>query len=184
MTGVHPTLAQIRVLLADELTGATAEQLARHPDADSARWSAQQVIEHLMSSRRLTAASVEERLGKRMLQTRATLGQRVGQIAVCECGYFPRGRKSPAAVMPKEDGAVAISGNALVQQVSEQLTDMSSVLDRMEVQAGGADVLTHPVLGPLSVRRWRRFHLVHARHHLQQIRDALQGPNRSGAAAI
>jgi hypothetical protein len=31
-------------------------------------------------------------------------------------------------------------------------------------------VLDHPILGPLSIDQWRRFHLVHGLHHVKQIR--------------
>ncbi len=27
----------------------------------------------------------------------------------------------------------------------------------------------HMILGPLSLAQWRRFHLVHGRHHIRQI---------------
>jgi hypothetical protein len=29
--------------------------------------------------------------------------------------------------------------------------------------------INHMVLGPLSAMQWRRFHLVHGRHHIKQI---------------
>jgi len=31
-------------------------------------------------------------------------------------------------------------------------------------------VLDHPVLGPFSIEQWRKFHFVHGRHHVKQIR--------------
>jgi len=36
-------------------------------------------------------------------------------------------------------------------------------------------VLFHPILGPLTAQQWRRFHLVHGRHHLKQIEARLKG---------
>ena len=30
-------------------------------------------------------------------------------------------------------------------------------------------VLDHPVLGPLTAKQWRKFHLIHGRHHVRQI---------------
>jgi hypothetical protein len=26
------------------------------------------------------------------------------------------------------------------------------------------------ILGPLTIRQWRKFHLIHGRHHIKQIR--------------
>ena len=41
----------------------------------------------------------------------------------------------------------------------------------------GSDVklVNHPFLGPLTSDEWRRFHCVHGRHHLRQIRRACDG---------
>ena len=43
-------------------------------------------------------------------------------------------------------------------------------ISRCEARFGaGAKLANHPVLGPLTARQWRTFHLVHARHHMKQI---------------
>jgi hypothetical protein len=34
-------------------------------------------------------------------------------------------------------------------------------------------VAAHPLLGPLRVDQWRRFHVVHGCHHLEQLRSIL-----------
>ena len=101
------------------------------------------------------------------------------QIAICELGYFPRGRKAPDRVQPNRDisdspDAVCISGDELIVCIGANLAAMDTMLNRIEPQAEGAPVLTHMALGPLSVRRWRRFHRTHARHHAAQIRNAVQ----------
>jgi DNA-binding transcriptional regulator YdaS (Cro superfamily) len=49
------------------------------------------------------------------------------------------------------------------------------MLNRIEPQSKNAPVLTHFQLGPMSVRQWRRFHRVHARHHVPQIERAIRG---------
>ena len=71
MAAVHPLLDQTRELLAAPLAGCSAEQIGRHPAGDPARWSAQQVIEHLSATWRSTTSGVEDRLKKgRPLKTR------------------------------------------------------------------------------------------------------------------
>jgi hypothetical protein len=30
-------------------------------------------------------------------------------------------------------------------------------------------MLDHPILGPLTVDQWRKFHVVHTEHHVRQI---------------
>jgi hypothetical protein len=176
MAAVHPLLDETRELLAAPLAGCTAEQLDRHPGGDPARWSAQQVIEHLSATWRSTANGIEERLQKnRPLRTRPTLAQRCRQVAVCECGFLPRSRKAPPAVQPSQTDAEPRSGDELIARLTATLAAMDRMLNRIEPQAKGAPVLTHFLLGPLNVRQWRRFHRVHARHHAKQIERAMHG---------
>lgn len=170
---MHPLLDQTRELLAAPLAGCSAEQVGRHPGGDPARWSAQQIIEHLSATWRSTANGIEDRLQKnRPLRTRPTLAQRGRQLAVCECGFVPRRRKAPPAVQPGES-AEPLTGDELIARLSATLSAMDRVLNRIEPQAKGAPVLTHFLLGPLNVRQWRRFHRVHARHHVKQIKHAM-----------
>jgi hypothetical protein len=174
MAAVHPLLDQTRELLAATLAGCSAEQVGHHPGGDPARWSARQVIEHLSATWRSTVNGIEDRLQKdRPLRTRPTLAQRCKQLAVCECGFFPNGREAPPAVRPSETNAELLSGDELIARLSATLAAMDRMLNRIEPRAKGAAVLTHFLLGPLTVRQWRRFHRVHARHHVKQIERAM-----------
>jgi len=101
-----------------------------------------------------------------------TLRQRLQQFVVVTVGYFPPGRESPAAVVPTG------------RPYRELLTDLDRVFDELDASltatsgalGGSSAVLDHPVLGPFSVNQWRRFHLVHTRHHAKQIRTRRQLP--------
>jgi hypothetical protein len=176
MAAVHPLLDQIRELLSAPLAGRSAEQTARHPANDPTRWSAHQVIEHLSATWRSTAKGIEDRLQKdRPLRTRPTFAQRCMRLAVCECGFFPKGRKAPLPVQPGEPEGERLSGDELIARFSATLAGMDLMLSRIEPQAKNAPVLTHFLLGPLNVQQWRRFHRVHARHHVAQIERAIRG---------
>jgi hypothetical protein len=176
MAAVHPTLDQIRELLAAPLAGCSAEQLIQHPSNDARRWNARQVIEHLSATWRSTTNGIEDRLRKgRPLLTRASFKQRCMQFAVCECGFFPTGRKAPPAVQPDGPSDELLRSDALIAHFTTTLAAMDSMLNRIEPQSKNAPVLTHFRLGPLSVQRWRRFHRVHARHHVAQIERAIRG---------
>jgi hypothetical protein len=153
----------------------SAEQLAQHPANDPTRWSALQVIEHLSATWRSTASGIQNRLQKdRPLLTRPTLKQRCMQLAVCECGFFPGRREAPPAVRPADAPGVP-TADELIASFSATLAAMDDVLNQIEPQAKAAPVLTHFLLGPLNVRQWRRFHRVHARHHVAQIERAIRG---------
>jgi hypothetical protein len=176
MSAVHPLLDQTRELLAAPLAGCSAEQIARHPAGDLTRWSAQQVIEHLSATWRSTTSGIEGRLRKgRPLRSRPTLAQRFMQFAVCELGFFPHGRTAPALVQPSATHGEPLSGDHLIARFTSTLAAMDRMLNRIEPQSKSAPVLNHFVIGPLNVRRWRRFHRTHARHHAAQIERAIHG---------
>jgi DinB superfamily len=176
MAAVHPLLDQTRELLAAPLAGCSAEQISRHPDGDSTRWSAQQVIEHLSATWRMTTRGIEDRLQKgRPLRTRPTLAQHCKQFAVCKLGFFPKKRDAPSPVQPREVSPEPLTGDELIARFSATLAAMDSMLNRIEPQAKGTPVLTHFLLGPMNVRQWRVFHRAHARHHAAQIERAIRG---------
>ncbi len=175
MATVHPLLDEIRELLSAPLAGCSVEQVARHPAGDPARWNAQQVVEHLSATWRMTIAGIEDRLKKgRPLQTRPSIRQRAVRWLICDLGYFPKGGSAPQAVQPSLDEPSPVSGDDLIARLSTTLAAMDSMLNRIESEAHGAAVLNQGLLGPLNVQQWRRFHRAHARHHVVQIERAIR----------
>jgi hypothetical protein len=174
MAAVHPLLDQTRELLSTPLAGRSSEQLAHHPAGDPSRWSAQQVIEHLTATWRMTTTGIEDRLKKgRPLRTRPTLRQRALQLLICDLGYFPKGMSAPQPVYPSPDQPPT-SGDELIARIGASLAAMDTVLNRIEPEARGAVVLNQGRLGPMNVQQWRRFHHSHARHHAAQIKHAIR----------
>jgi hypothetical protein len=175
MAGMHPVLEQTRAVLARPLVGCSADQITRHPAGDPARWNAWQIVDHLSATWRATTQGLEDRLQKgRPLRSRPNLQQRVGQLAVCYLGYFPKGRQAPERVRPCAAALEPLTGDQLIAQLTGTLSAMDALLDRLEPESHGAPVLTHSVLGPLSASGWRRFHRAHARHHAPQIERAVR----------
>ena len=173
---MHEVLERLRRELAEGVGGLTAEQTQVRPGAG--RWSIQQVVEHLTLSYGASSAVVETRLEKgTATKARPTLGQRVGQFVITRMGLFPGGRKAPLAVMPREV-AERLSGEEMAEEVEKALRRMDGLLMQAEAMFGGARAISHVVLGPMSVRQWRRFHLVHGEHHLRQIAAARAGLGR------
>ena len=130
------------------------------------KWNALQILEHLYLSYTGTAKGINRVLeaGKPLARP-VTMKDRVRTFAVTVVGYFPEGRKSPPVATPKGlDVATVRAG------IGSQLSAMNDALTQCAEKFGGATrVLDHPILGPLSANQWRKFHLVHARHHLKQI---------------
>jgi hypothetical protein len=97
------------------------------------------------------------------------LKQRIFQYAVTRCEYFPTGRAAPAFVTP-EPTTHPLSGEELSEATQDHLTQLDLLLTEAETLFGPASqCATHAVLGPLNIDQWRKFQLVHGRHHLKQI---------------
>lgn len=164
------SLQQIVDEFGPALHGLSASQTQTRPDGSPEKWSIEQILEHLLLSYRSTASVFETRLQK-ATPTRAkpSLQQRIGQFMLIRMGFFPRGRKAPAGVTPPNVENPR-SGSELIQGMTASLTTLSKLSDSMDVSfPHGRRCASHMVLGPLSVRQWDRFHLVHGQHHLKQV---------------
>jgi hypothetical protein len=153
--------------LQDAITSAThgmdTVALNRHPEG---KWSAAQVLEHLYLTYAGSVKGFERCLleGRPLART-ATLKERFSTLIVTSLGYFPEGRKAPERTVPQ-----GMAAEEVVKATEEKLAAMDSLITQCEVRFGRSTrILDHPVLGPLTARQWRKFHLVHAQHHMKQI---------------
>jgi hypothetical protein len=126
-------------------------------------------MEHLL----LTYSGAEKALNARLAKGRPTVAkpttqQRIKQFALCRLGYFPPGRKAPEMVIPAPTSH-ALSGAELTAAAEEHLTRFDAHCTQTEQLFGSTQCAGHHILGPLSADQWRRFQLVHGRHHLKQI---------------
>ena len=132
------------------------------------KWSVAGIVEHLCLSYSKSAAGLTRRRekGPGTPARPRTLRQHLQQFIVVTLGYFPPGRESPTAVAPtgRPYRDLLADLDRVFSELDASLTATGSVL------GGSRAVLDHPVLGPFSVNQWRKFHLVHTRHHAQQIR--------------
>lgn len=152
------------------LHGLNAAQTQLRPAGDGAHWNIQQIAKHLLLTYTATSSLLEASMAEdEPVRALRTLSQRIAQCAVCRFGYFPEGRKSPELVAPPAMEA-AISGAALTALMGAALTRLEEDVSAVEQLPGRQRCTSHHVLGPLSARQWLRFHLVHGRHHLRQIR--------------
>ncbi|MGO9124622.1 MAG: DUF1569 domain-containing protein [Terriglobales bacterium] len=159
--------------LQDAITSAThgmdTAALTRHPEG---KWSAAQVLEHLYLTYAGSVKGFERCLqeGRPLVHT-ATVKERVATLAVTGLGYFPGGRKAPERTVPR-----GMAAESVVKTVTAEIVAMDALITHCETRFGHSTrILDHPVLGPLTARQWRKFHLAHARHHMKQIWK-LRGP--------
>jgi hypothetical protein len=167
---MNPTLHQLQREIAHSLQSLDATQTQLRPPAHSAKWSIQQIVEHLLLTYSSTETAINARLAKRTpTGASPTLAHRISQFAVIRCGYLPTGQEAPPMVTPQPNTPPR-SGEDLAQSAAEHLARLDLLFTEAETLFGPASqCATHAILGPLNIRQWRKFHLVHGEHHLKQI---------------
>jgi hypothetical protein len=160
---VHPTTKQIRDAVANSTDGLSEHQLRLHPEG---KWDSAGILEHLALTFGTTARLFEKILREgRPLATSPTLKHRAAQLCVLTFSYIPSGRKSPKRVEP-----TGISGREATELIFANLEKMDLAFAECERRFGEkVKIADHPVLGPICLSGWRKFHLLHARHHMKQV---------------
>ena len=88
-------------------------------------------------------------------------------FVVTKLNYFPSGRKAPAFVAPE-----GIDAEAALRNFRESVPRMDRAIDEVEKRWGTRDcVAVHPILGPMNVFQWRKFHYMHSHYHAKQLRN-------------
>ncbi|MBO0911648.1 MAG: DinB family protein [Acidobacteria bacterium] len=160
---MHPSLARLEYVLSNAIEGMSGDDFARHIRG---KWSSSEILEHL----NLTLTGTIRNLERSLVSGEAHSSQdrrakRWPRRVVIWLGYFPKRHKAPERVLPR---GAPIEG--LRREIFDNIARMDELLARCEARFGpGKTVARHPILGPLTAREWRRFHLVHGRHHACQI---------------
>ena len=138
----------------------------------SGKWSPLQVLEHLVLSYTATTKGLQRTMENGQPErTARDLRQQLRSFYVLGLGRFPAAIDAPKHTVPR--GGL---GTDPQRRFNDALVAMDATLTDAERRFGArAKVLVHPVLGPLTAQQWRRFHLVHGRHHVRQIADRLNG---------
>ncbi len=166
---MHTSLDAALRSIEKEIADLSLSDLERHLPG---KWSAAQILEHLALTFEGTRRNLQKCLdtGTRRA-TRAGVRQRAAVLVVVELGWFPSGVEAPAAVRPK-----GLASSEVKATLRRNLVAMDEVMRECEARFGSrCKIADHPLLGPLSLRPWRRFHSAHVRHHLKQIRDRARG---------
>ena len=154
--------------LQDEIASSIAElspeQLMLRPPG---KWCVGEILEHLYLTYTGTIKGFErvEQAGKSEASA-PTLIQRGRTLVVVTFGYMPSGRESPAVARPR-----GMSTEKILSEIGSKISAMDEIMARCSEKFGiRCKLLDHPVLGPLSVTQWKKFHFVHGLHHVKQIR--------------
>lgn len=175
---MDPQLGRLQQEIASAAGGLSPEQLSWR---QSGKWSAAEIFEHLYLTYTGTSKGLSCVLeARKPLGSAATWKQRVRAFVVVGMGYLPSGRESPAVARPRGIGAEKV-----MSEILAKIAEMDELMARCEQQFGASvKVLDHPVLGPCSLRQWRKFHLVHGRHHIKQIDRLREATGKQAKQAI
>jgi Protein of unknown function (DUF1569) len=157
-------LQRLQEAIASATHGMSAEDLRRHPRG---KWSTAEVLEHLYLTYTGTTKAFERCLQEGKPRARLpSLRDRISAFVVTRLGHMPEGRKAPAHAQPS-----GRSAEEVVREIGPRISAMDDLIAQCEARFGeNTRVLDHPFLGPLTARQWRKFHWIHGRHHLKQIR--------------
>jgi hypothetical protein len=172
---MHAVLERVVSQFSSELLSLDAETAQLHPDGLDYKWSAQQVVEHLVLGYRLTSGALETRLNKGRLSRnqRRTYLQWSLQLMILTFGRLPYGVPALDETVPGGGGFGAMNGQQLGDLMRREIDAMDKLFDGCRRKFGMERVAVHPFLGPLRVDQWRRFHVVHGWHHLTQLRSVI-----------
>lgn len=166
-------LGQLRQELEDVTKSLTDAALAQAP---AGKWNSAQIIEHLY----LTYKNTNKGIAKCMetgapLATKSTIKHRLSTWIVVGLGYFPRAAKAPERVVPR-----GMPTEQVLSLIFAEIQTMESGLEACERRFGAkTKIMDHPFLGPLTAQQWCKFHCVHGRHHVQQIRERTKSGENS-----
>ena len=161
---MDPHLKSLQDDIASAISGLSTEQLNRHPPG---KWCAAEILEHLYLTYTGTSKGFSRVLESGQPQANVpSFKQRAQAFLVVGVGYLPSGREAPSVARPK-----GVSAEKVLSEIAPKIAEMDSIIANCEAKFGArAKVLDHPILGPFSISQWRKFHLVHGRHHIKQIR--------------
>lgn len=159
---------RIHEAISSTTEGMTAEQLQWHPQG---KWSTCEILEHLLRTYLGTVKVFNRCLqAEKATATAPILRNRLVTFMILRLGYMPKGREAPVYTRPQ--GA---SPETIMPELIRQLATMDETILKCEERwGGGVKLVNHPLLGPLNASDWRKFHWVHARHHLRQIEQLKQ----------
>ncbi len=142
-----------------------AERLAVAGATIGRAWSLAEVCEHLALAMEATRREPDAAVEPRPFLTRAK--QWVMKHAVLMRGRLPENAPSPAFVAPSG----RLDNQAAIERLRQAVGTFRARLDQ-----GAANWVPHPILGEMTGPQWRRFHIIHARHHFAVLEAGRRRP--------
>jgi hypothetical protein len=169
---MHPVLKSALEPLAVRIATVSLDEAQVPPLPGQSRWCAQQILEHLILSYKLTSTSVSKQLksGRVPKNKRGAL-EFLLRMQTIGLGYMPSGVPAMLSVRPLEYTPEA--GERIAERFLASAEEMDELLVEARKKFGIQTCGDHPFFGVMRVDEWRRYHAVHARHHASQLTHAI-----------
>jgi hypothetical protein len=168
---MSPELEKIRNEMARATQNFAQEDWLRAPEG---KWNSAQILEHLLLSYTGTTKGLMRAMeAGQPLGRKPSVRDRALAFVVARLGFLPSGRTSPKQTTPR--GGIPAGS---LQKFNDGLVAMDACLCDAQKRFGNkTKLLDHPIIGPLDAQQWKRFHRLHAMHHLRQIKERSKTAN-------
>jgi hypothetical protein len=181
-TSMHPVLKSALEPLAQRMAAVSQEEAQIPPQPGQGRWSAQEIIEHLILTYRLTSESVGRHLKSgRVPHNRRNLLEFFVRMQTIGLGMMPDGIPAIRAFRPTHYRPE--EGPAIAARFLDEAEEMDKLLVAARKKFGIQACGEHPFFGVMRVDEWRRYHAVHAGHHRPQLDAAIRYAKSQKTAA-
>jgi hypothetical protein len=166
-------LEMLKEAVESAVEGMSSGQLSWHP---TGKWCAAEVLEHLYLTYTGTIKGFEKVMqAGTPLATRASVRQRCRALVVLGLGHLPSGREAPTNTRPR-----GLPAETVRNEIGAKIVAMDAIIAQCEERFGrSTPLLDHPILGPLTAGQWRKFHLMHGRHHEKQLLRLREGVHQT-----
>jgi len=176
---MHPVLKSALAPLAEQIAPLSQEEAQIQPTPGQGRWCAQQVLEHLILSYKLTSSELSKQLKSgRVPRNRRNLLEFFLRVLTLGVGYMPSGVPAVKSLRPTDYAPEA--GSAVAARFLQEAEEMDALLVQCRKTFGIQACGEHPFFGVMRVDEWRRYHAVHARHHFPQLRETVRFAKKQG----
>jgi len=170
---MHPVLKSALEPLAKQIATLSQEEAQTPPLPGQGRWCAQQILEHLMLTYKLTSDSVSRQLKSgRVPRNRRNLLEFLLRVQTVGLGYIPNGVPAIRSLRPTV--FTPMDGPAIAARFLEAAEEMDKLLVAARKKFGIQACGEHPFFGVMRVDEWRRYHAIHAGHHKAQLSYAIR----------
>jgi len=170
---MHPVLKSALEPLAEQIATLSQEEAQISPLPGQNRWCAQQILEHLMLTYKLTSDSVSRQLKSgRVPKNRRNLLEFMLRVQTIGLGYIPSGVPAIRSLRPTT--FTPMDGPAIAARFLASAEDMDKLLVAARKKFGIQACGEHPFFGVMRVDEWRRYHAIHAGHHKKQLSNAIR----------